>query len=184
MRNDTQYWIYENEIKDDVVNKILKYKNQKWDKGKFGADNSTNEKTRKTDIIWCGDQWLYDFFWAYVTNANQKAKWNLDIDCAEAFQLGKYEVGGHYDFHLDNNGFDVFDMPNDILDGKTRKLSMVLWLNEDFEGGEFQFFNDELIKPTKGTLLFFPSWLQHKVHPVTKGTRYSFVTWFCGKPLR
>ena len=66
---------------------------------------------------------------------------------------------------------------------------MVCWLNEDFEGGEFEFHHSSIgkegniIKPTKGTIVFFPSWIAHKVHPVTKGTRYSLVTWFRGQPV-
>ena len=41
-------------------------------------------------------------------------------------------------------------------------------------------YKEGRIKPTKGTLIFFPSYYLHKVHKVTKGTRYSLVTWFVG----
>ena len=36
----------------------------------------------------------------------------------------------------------------------------------------------------KGSMIFFPSWVLHKVNPVTKGTRYSLVVWFLGAPFR
>jgi PKHD-type hydroxylase len=185
--NPSQYWIYENELQDDVINKILTYKKQDWQQATIHAhkfEEIVDKKMRITDVIFCNEQWLFDLFWSYMTNANTQAEWNLDVDCAESFQLGRYGVGGHYDFHTDNLGFDIIKREGNITNGKTRKISMVLWLNEDFEGGEFEFYNGVPKKPTKGTILFFPSWIPHKVHPVTKGTRYSLVTWFCGKPLR
>lgn len=178
------YRVYKNAIDDNTIAEIMKLSKNQWHKATV-LSNGLDVSKRKTDIVWCNEQWLYDLFWDYMENANQKSKWNLDIDCAEDFQLGRYETGGHYDFHIDSNGFRQIDMPNNkLLNGKTRKLSMVLWLNEDFKGGEFQFYDKEKIQPTKGTLMFFPSWMMHKVHKVTHGTRYSLVTWFCGVPLK
>jgi predicted 2-oxoglutarate/Fe(II)-dependent dioxygenase YbiX len=54
-------------------------------------------------------------------------------------------------------------------------------LNDDFEGGEFVFFNKELkYKLEKGDAIMFPSnfMYPHEVMPVTQGTRYSIITWF------
>ena len=53
------------------------------------------------------------------------------------------------------------------------------------EGGEFEFFdnNTNLIKEKMGTVIVFPSYMVHRVRPVTKGTRYSLVSWFCGEPF-
>ena len=100
-------------------------------------------------------------------------------------QITKYKKNGHYEFHQDGNGFTSFDTPeNKILHGKTRKLSMTIVLNEDYEGGEFEFFDDKnLIREKIGTVIVFPSYMVHKVRPVTKGTRYSLVAWFCGEPF-
>ena len=68
---------------------------------------------------------------------------------------------------------------------KTRKLSMSIILNDDYEGGEFEFYgHKKSIKPTKGTVIVFPSYMVHRVKPVTKGIRYSVVAWFCGEPFR
>ena len=75
-----------------------------------------------------------------------------------------------------------------MLNGKTRKISFVLWLNDNFEGGEFEFHSshieDNVIKPSIGTILCFPSWVMHRVKRVTKGTRYSAVSWLVGKPVK
>ena len=58
-------------------------------------------------------------------------------------------------------------------------LSILSVLNDDYEGGEFIMFEDEEIKFKKGDILVFPSIFlyPHKVEPVTKGTRYSFISW-------
>ena len=71
---------------------------------------------------------------------------------------------------------------------------MTLCLNDatEYEGGEFEFdFKDktktdpivcEQIKK-KGSIIVFPSFVWHRVKPVTKGTRYSLVAWNLGKPF-
>ena len=58
---------------------------------------------------------------------------------------------------------------------------MTIILNDDYEGGEFEFFLDDIqIKNEIGTVIVFPSYFLHRVNPVTKGTRYSLVAWFRG----
>ena len=184
------YWKYDNVITDEQINKIMDIGKGTWQVASTKNDaDPSNKKIRKTDVIWNNDQWLYDLVWPYMINANTSGGWNLSIDSAESFQLGKYTDGGHYEWHTDGDGYKRIDAPgNKFLHGKTRKISMVLWLNEDFEGGDFEFYpsisKDSRWTPTKGTLMFFPSWHMHKVYPVTKGTRYSLVTWFNGDPVR
>ena len=188
------YWKFDNELENEIVDKILEIGKGEWLNAQLNdMDNSIfNEDIRKTDLIWNNDQWLYDLFWGYMQGANENAGWNLELSCAESFQLGRYTVGGHYDFHMDSIGFDKMNRPGNIMHGTTRKLSMVCWLNEDFKGGEFEFHysscstdgTNHIIKPTKGTIIFFPSWLPHKVNVITEGTRYSLVTWFRGQTVR
>ena len=52
-------------------------------------------------------------------------------------------------------------------------------LNDDFEGGEFLFWNDEVVKIEAGDMLLFPALFAylHQVTPITKGTRYSIISW-------
>jgi hypothetical protein len=69
-----------------------------------------------------------------------------------------------------------------LFDGKERGipiLSVLGILNDDYEGGEFIMFENEEIKLNKGDLLIFPSIFlyPHKVEPVKKGVRYSFISW-------
>ena len=121
-----------------------------------------------------------------MNHANANSGWNFKIDTAEAMQLTKYPKAGHYHFHQDGNGVQTFDEPkNQYLNNKARKISMSIILNNEYEGGEFEFFGDpQLIKEKKGTILTFPSYQVHRVRPITKGTRYSLVVWFLGEPFK
>jgi predicted 2-oxoglutarate/Fe(II)-dependent dioxygenase YbiX len=58
-------------------------------------------------------------------------------------------------------------------------LSIVGLLNDDFEGGEFVFWKNEVIKLVAGDVLIFPSLFayEHQVNTITQGSRYSFVSW-------
>ena len=58
-------------------------------------------------------------------------------------------------------------------------LSIVGVLNDDYQGGEFIMFDDYEIKFKAGDVIIFPSIFlyPHKVKPVKKGIRYSFVSW-------
>jgi hypothetical protein len=69
-----------------------------------------------------------------------------------------------------------------LFDGERKGipiLSVLGILNDNYEGGKFIMFENEEIKLNKGDLLIFPSVFlyPHKVEPVTKGIRYSFISW-------
>lgn len=85
------------------------------------------------------------------------------------YELLKYEVGQHYKQHTDS------------FKENPRAVSCSFALNDDYEGGEFAFFDRELTyKLKKGSCIMFPSnfMYPHEIMPVTSGTRYSIVTWF------
>lgn len=108
--------------------------------------------------------------------------YEFKIKDSEPPQLLKYEVGGHYKPHFD--GVATWRNP----DGSTiwkksvdRDLSCVIFLNDDFEGGDFVFPELRVrVRPEPGLMICFPStqYYLHQVEPVTKGVRYSMVTWF------
>ena len=69
-----------------------------------------------------------------------------------------------------------------IFDGELKGvpiLSVLGFLNDDYDGGELIMFDDQVCEVKKGDLLIFPSnfLYPHKVNPVTKGVRYSIVSW-------
>jgi predicted 2-oxoglutarate/Fe(II)-dependent dioxygenase YbiX len=65
-------------------------------------------------------------------------------------------------------------------------LSVLLYLNDDYEGGEIEFRQSGLkFKPEAGSVLFFPSnfLYVHEVYPVTRGPRYALPNWYHNVPL-
>lgn len=86
----------------------------------------------------------------------------------EPYNMLKYRDGQHYKAHSDgttNTG---------------RSISAIVYLNNDYDGGEVEFVNFGIkIKPEPGMLLLFPSnyAYRHVAHPVTSGTKYAIVTW-------
>ena len=98
-------------------------------------------------------------------------------------QLGVYQGGekGHYDWHIDATPVDSC---------APRKLSMALLLSDptEFEGGEFQVKVAKDVTDTleckRGRAWFFPSYVLHRVAPVTKGVRRSAVLWVGGPEFR
>ena len=86
----------------------------------------------------------------------------------QGFNILKYNEGNKYDTHIDDFGHHAF-----------RRLSISLLLNDDFTGGEFEFFGTETISLKKSQALIFPSsWLYpHRILPITSGVRRSVVTW-------
>lgn len=85
------------------------------------------------------------------------------------YQINKYEINQFYNYHVDN-------APN--LNNENRVLSIVIYINDDYEGGELE-FPFYTYKPSKGQGIFFPSdWLYpHRSCPISNGIKYSIVTW-------
>lgn len=89
----------------------------------------------------------------------------------EELRVKKYEVGDSFDKHID---------VSDHASAK-RWLAFLVYLNDDFEGGETKFYNqDYVVRPKKGHVLVFPPlWLYpHAGLPVTKGEKYILTTYF------
>lgn len=87
--------------------------------------------------------------------------------------LLKYDYSGYLPAHQDQGV-------------STRVLSVLLYLNNDYEGGELEFKQSNIkIKPEPGSVLFFPSNFLyiHEVHPITKGPRYALPNWYHNVPL-
>jgi PKHD-type hydroxylase len=153
-------------------------------------------KTRNSNIVWLNDQWIYKAIHPYIHVANKNAGWNYDWDWSESCQFTTYKKNQFYDWHSDLSG-KVYKSPDLNFNGKTRKLSVTCSLSDpnDYEGGEleFDFRNNKNGKPVihtckeilpKGSIVVFPSYLWHRVRPITKGTRHSLVIWNLGYPFR
>jgi predicted 2-oxoglutarate/Fe(II)-dependent dioxygenase YbiX len=91
------------------------------------------------------------------------------IEEDSGYELLRYKEGQFYTQHIDS------------FKTVPRAVSCSFALNDDYEGGEWAFFNKEkVIKVPKGAAILFPSnfMYPHEIMPVTKGTRYSVITWF------
>jgi len=159
---------------------------------------------RKSKVVWLNDEWIYKEIHPYINEANKLAGWNFDWDWSENCQFTKYEPGQYYGWHCDSHSKPYSNINDTNYYGKIRKLSVTLSLNDgnEYEGGdlEFDFRNtgkDEWSKKnttyhlkkcdeikSKGSLVVFPSFVWHRVTPVTKGTRYSLVIWNLGYPFK
>jgi PKHD-type hydroxylase len=159
------------------------------------------KKKRNSNIVWLNDKWIYKEIHPYVHEANKLAGWNFDWNFSESCQFTKYKLNQYYDWHCDS--WDkVYDKPEDLNShGKIRKLSVTCQLTDgsEYTGGELQFdcrnydphMRDEdkhvlTVKEIlpKGSIVVFPSFVWHRVQPVTKGTRYSLVIWNLGYPFK
>jgi len=127
-------------------------------------------------------KWIYDRLLKYITIANKTYNFNLSmINDDIQFSIYRSTQNGNYSWHDDiisNNNFNTI-----------RKLSLSVQLsNEDeYEGGELEIVSapENFIAPKKkGTIILFPSFLVHRVKPVTKGNRISLVLWIDGPPFK
>ena len=152
-----------------------------------------NEAVRKSDVAFVERDektaWIYDRL-NYVIDSLNTQFYNFDLNGYDIFQYTVYHdyEKGKYDYHMDT--IMGTGMPDDMYE--TRKLSITFLLNEpgvDFEGGEFEINsgeekNAEAIKMKKGDIIAFPSFMLHRVKPVTKGVRKSIVIWVMGPKFR
>jgi len=154
-----------------------------------------DKRSRVSDVSWTEEQWVTDLVWPYMATANKGAGWNFDITAVEAMQVTKYKPDSFYGWHKDGGSDCLFkyNLPNNkFMHGNVRKLSMTLLLNGNYQGGDFQFVNYNKLEPyvtspnfkNAGSVIVFPSFIEHQVAPVTKGTRYSLVAWFVGPPFK
>ena len=84
------------------------------------------------------------------------------------------EQEGFYTWHMDNG---------DKTPGRKISLSVQLSSPDSYEGGELEFFytnKTKQVEKTQGGVIAFPSFIMHRVTPVTKGVRYSMVAWVVG----
>jgi PKHD-type hydroxylase len=151
--------------------------------GKLAAGN-TNAQIRRSQIVMLGDEqkydWLYDRIWSAAAECN-RLFFCVDIAGVEAnVQLARYDSSDHgfYGWHTDFAGVRPL-----------RKLSISIQLSraEDYEGGDLELMYADQPQPldkTRGTLIVFPSFMLHRVMPVTRGTRWSLVAWIVGARWR
>jgi len=181
-----QFRLVESFFSKEEVEKIIDLEElQNFTKGAVGEDSSPNlnSKVRDSDISWLHpskeSEWLFFKFHNLVGDVNHDV-FMYDIDGFESFQYTKYKNNQHYSWHFDSyTQYTTWE----------RRISAVIILTDPnkYEGGELQVVTNGNIeapmtfKPPAGSVVFFASWMPHRVVPVQKGVRKSLVAWIMGR---
>lgn len=145
-------------------------------------DGTLQDNTRRARITWLDDsgddEWVFRRLLDTVSEANRRHfQFSLE-EFSERMQVAYYgaETEGFFDWHID------------IGDGqfaRRRKLTIVTQLSEDdsYAGGDLETNADGHVRRasrTRGTALLLPSFVLHRVTPVTQNARYSLTLWAHG----
>jgi Rps23 Pro-64 3,4-dihydroxylase Tpa1-like proline 4-hydroxylase len=176
--------VLKNQLTESLCDAILnEYSHtDEWTSTVIGADAKEDKTVRNCDTIQLSQPFT-------IQNNNIRLKLDKDIfnivskciqECSKLFKyLNVQEDTGYELLRYKQGGF--YSQHSDTFLQAPRLMSASLVLNDNYEGGEFAFFDRQLkYKLNKGDVLMFPSTFMfpHEVMPVTKGTRYSIVTWF------
>jgi PKHD-type hydroxylase len=170
-------------LTDSEIDRLIAEHASLVSEGKLAPGN-TNAQVRRSQVVMLGDEkrydWLYERIWSAAQECN-RLFFCIDIAGVEAnIQLGRYDSSdrGFYDWHTDFAGIRPL-----------RKLSISIQLSrpEDYDGGNLELMygtEPQKLDKTRGTFIVFPSFMLHRVTPVTRGTRWSLVAWIAGARWR
>lgn len=145
-----------------------------------------NDNLRRADLVWLddvpGSDWVMERIIDIVRIANRDT-FSFDLQSfSESAQVARYDAArqGHFDWH------------SDIGDGPLaaqRKLTMVIQLSDpaDYDGGLLEVMPSAHVHQacqTRGDATIFPSFMLHRVTPVTQGQRQSLTIWAHGPVFR
>jgi len=178
---------WENGFSDSQISDIIQIGDSLIPKNaKIGGsqENDDISEIRKSKTSWIQlnneTSWLYDSL-AYIVRQLNGQFYDFDLDgFVEDFQYTVYDGGGdHYSWHIDKGTSTI----------SPRKLSIVLQLTDpsEYEGGDLEFYvapKPSVAKKQKGLIYAFPSWMLHRVTPVTSGIRRSLVVWAAGPKFK
>lgn len=122
--------------------------------------------------------WVFDKLKTLVIESNKTA-WNFNLhSIIDSLQHSEYYEGGHYDLHMD------------ISTGTNhRKISVIVQLSDpsEYDGGDLEIWSEgnfEILSKEKGCVFIFPSFLLHRVTPITRGFRKSLVLYAGGDSFK
>jgi len=205
MNLDNYFYIFENALPNKFCNDLIDYGEQQTTEiaitGDYEGKDSLKDlaklyKTRNSSIVWMNEPWIFRQIHPYINEANKRCNWNFDWEFSESAQWTKYSKSQHYTWHQDAFS-KPYNKPRSQEHGLIRKISVTVSLEDGntYEGGDLEF---SILSPryednktitakearTKGTITVFPSFVWHRVTPVTQGTRYSLVVWNLGFPYK
>lgn len=192
LNSTTSYSILKGMFTAEECEQIIELGKQgRKDPGFIGDDSihEIDKSIRDTELYFFNNEQIFQKLQPIINSANQNNNWNFELAHMESLQLTVYQQDGHYNWHVDSHPEPYKD--NGPLSNMVRKISFSLILNNEFQGGEFEFANpiptqsNSIVSNlAQGDILIFPSYTAHKVNAVTQGQRYSLVGWICGYPWR
>ena len=181
-------FMFENYLDENTRRELLAYAEQHEgqrlmviDDRKSTPDNivKTEDKRRVTERVPLGEwrQRINDMVKAmYIELAGRC--FGKKLDWFELPDLMRYREGGYYLRHADSQNMNPDTKGwNKVID---RDISMLIYLNNEFEGGELSFYRlNYQIRPRAGAVVLFPSdhRFLHQAETVKKGVRYAIVSW-------
>jgi hypothetical protein len=185
MKNINDYIVvFENVMTHSLCDAILEeFSNEEeWQKTVVGG-GEVNDKIRTAETVVIS--------YPHVIEKNVKVRQKLDMyifasagvairKYNEKFSLCRIQEDSGYELLRYKEG-QFYTQHTDSFKARPRAVSCSFALNDDYEGGEWGFFDREMVvKAPKGSVVLFPSnfMYPHEIMPVTKGTRYSIITWF------
>lgn len=171
-----EFEVFENFLSETECDEILDFsmKNLELEIAMVG-DETLNENVRKSKICFNNYYEKFPFLKEKINNKlNQIFDYKgYEINLETEFQFTKYNEGDYYQWHTDSSKTGQYS---------ERHCSIVIQLNDEYEGGNLQIKNrnnkTETLKKGKGNMYVFLSNIRHRVDEVNKGTRYSLVNWF------
>ena len=169
---------------DQLVTQNYKFQKGQVGNAELGTLDSTIYNNRNIAYLPPDNntKWLYEKLEKLVIQAN-KELFNFSI--TQVTDLIHYviypENGGHLDWHMDVGKLGV----------NRRKLALTVQLSDptEYDGGEFEiwFGSKEkfiTVPRQKGDVIIFPTFLMHRIKPITRGQRKALVFWTGGEPFR
>lgn len=177
--------IYDDFLDQKFCKTVIKnLKKDEWEKHSFYVPAEDNRKSYDTDFqVSLGknlkestiiNEKLWHIIKKYISEDKNIIKWFSGWNGYTLARFNRYDKNTEMREHCDHI--------HSIFDGTLKGvpvLSMLGALNDNYEGGDLIMWQDQKIELKAGQIMVFPSnfLYPHKVTPVTKGARYSYVSW-------
>lgn len=183
-------YILEDKVNDFFCNKaVYFFKYAKWLRQKAKVTSSTTNNSIYSDIrrsdyvrlfpkhFWEETSYIYTLIYTETIKYFNFDFWPKLEDMQEDIKIIRYRKGDYFDWH--------YDMFHEL--SKTRKVNFTIQLSDEteYEGGDLEFFQLNVGNmKKKGSVIIYPSYLPHRITPITKGTRYAMVGHLNGPEFR
>ncbi len=165
---------------DKIISDIEEYiSHQELEKAKvLHMNRKSADKARSSMIHWMNNEDYKDFLMPIYDIISRNVRmindgmWRYNYGGYGVFQYSEYTEGDHFNWHIDQIE----------IKGESRKVSFSIGISDEseYEGGDLGFKaaeEEDYYKIGRGDIIAFPSWMLHKVTPVTKGKRRVLVGW-------